>query len=141
MGFISARKVWSRVALVMADMVVVALVGCQGHAASHEQILSSPAGYHYAPSPHRAFDHPSLVARRPFRKSYSSARLPGSTAASPLLKQASRLRSQRTGGASTTQTANLPIVAFPLPVYLCTPYTTDQVAHPTGCASPPFIPS
>ena len=97
MLFISARKVWSIVAIVMAGMVVVALVGCQVHAASHDQPLASPAGHHRVPSPHAALDLNCLVA-------------------------------------------SLPIVGFLLPVYLYTPYTTDRLAHPTGFASPPFIP-
>ena len=36
--------------------------------------------------------------------------------------------------------ATLPIVVSLPFVYLCTLYTTDQLAHPTGFASPPFIP-
>ena len=36
--------------------------------------------------------------------------------------------------------ATLPTVVPLLTVYLCTPYTADRLAHPTGFASPPFIP-
>ena len=36
--------------------------------------------------------------------------------------------------------ATLPIVVSLPFVYLCTLYTTDQLAHPTGFASPLFIP-
>ena len=59
--------------------------------------------------------------------------------------QASLLEAHRTPCPQVTSgltcfTATLPSATSLTPVYLCTPYTTDRLAHLTGFVSPPFIP-
>ena len=93
----STSKAWPLVAMLTTGMVVVALVGCQLHTDSHDQMQAYPAGHHRAPSSHTTFDLTCVVA-------------------------------------------TLSSVTSLLPVYLCTPYTMDLVASPTGFAFPLFIP-
>ena len=51
-----------------------------------------------------------------------------------------RAPAPHTASALNCVVATLPTVVSLPRVHLCTPYTTDQLAHPTGFASPPFIP-
>jgi hypothetical protein len=62
---VSTSKAWPLVAMLIAGMAVVVLVGCQVHPDSHDQMQASPAGHHRASSSHTTLDHLCVVAVLP----------------------------------------------------------------------------
>ena len=65
LSIFSTSKVWALVAMLVVGMAVVAFVGCQWHAASHDQMQASPTEHQHAPSPQTTLDLLCLVAALP----------------------------------------------------------------------------
>ncbi len=65
MGPILSSKAWKRVAMVMVEVAVMAIVGCQLHTASHDQIQASTAGHQHTPAPHATSALTCLMATLP----------------------------------------------------------------------------